>query len=97
MAVDDCRGALALIDPVADPTLFSTKGKRTAPELKKGLASLLSEANAGVERAKKAEAALAADESSAAATGVADAAIAEADKAQALRDELGTALGDVSS
>lgn len=97
MAIDACRATLDLVDPVADPSLFSTKGKRTAPELKKALAAVLAEATAGVERVKKAEAALAADESSAAALGVADSAIAAADQAQALLDESAPTLADPSA
>jgi hypothetical protein len=97
MAIDACHVALELIDPVADPGIFSTKGKRTAPELKKILASTIADASAGVERVKKAEAALAEDESGAAAIGVADAAIAAADQAQALLDEIAPVLGDVSA
>ena len=75
MAVDACRSALQLIGPVEDPSIFSSKGKRTAPELKKGLASTLTEGQAGIERLKKAEAALAADATTAAASEVADAAL----------------------
>jgi hypothetical protein len=97
MAVDACRSALQLIDPVEDPSVFSSKGKRTAPELKKGLANVLADSLAGVERVKKAEAALAADASSAAASEVADAAIAKAAEAQALLDEINPALSDLSA
>lgn len=97
IAIDGCRSALELLDPVADPSLFSSKGKRTAPDLKKGLASILEQASAGVERIKKAEAALNAGESSAEALGVADSAIGSADAAQSFLDEIAPALGDVSS
>ena len=97
IAIDGCRSALELLDPVADPTLFSSKGKRTAPDLKKGLSSILEQASAGVERIKKAEAALNAGESSAEALGVADSAIGSADAAQSFLDEIAPALGDVSS
>jgi hypothetical protein len=96
-AVDACRSSLSLIDPVADPSVFSSKGKRTAPEIKKGLASLLSEAQAGADRAQKAEAALEADAIGAAASKVADQALAEADKSQALLDEIKGVLGDLSA
>lgn len=97
MAIDDSRGALQLVDPLADPSLFSTKGKRTAPELKKGIASILANAQAGVERVKQAEALLAADQTTAAANDVADSVIAAADKAQGLIDEISPVLSDVSA
>jgi hypothetical protein len=97
IAIDGCRSALELLDPVADPGIFSSKGKRTAPDLKKGLASILEQASAGVERIKTAEAALNEGESSAEALGVADAAIGSADAAQAFLDEIAPALGDASS
>jgi hypothetical protein len=96
-AVDSCRSAIPLIDPVDDPSVFSSKGKRTAPDLKKGLASLLTEAQAGVDRVQKAEADLAADATGAAAAAVADQAMAEVDKAQALLDEIQPVLGDLSA
>jgi hypothetical protein len=95
MAVDACRGALDLVDPVADPSIFSSKGKRSAPELKRGLASVLADAQAGLERIRQAESALAADESSASAREVADAAIAAAADAQALLDEISPLVGDL--
>jgi hypothetical protein len=97
MAVDSCRSALQLIDPVEDPSVFSTKGKRTAPELKKVLASLLSESSAGIERVKQAEAALAADASSQAASDVADAALKAVEEAQSLLDEVQPILSDLSA
>jgi hypothetical protein len=97
MAVDACRVALQLLAPVEDPSVFSGKGKRTAPELKKGLSASLAEASAGIERVKKAEAELAADASTAAASEVADAALAAADEAQVLLDEADPILGDPSA
>ncbi len=97
MAVDACRSALQLIDPVEDPSVFSSKGKRTAPELKKGLASILADSQAGIERVKKAEDALAADASSAAAGDVAEAALAAAEEAQGLLDEAKPVLSDLSA
>ncbi len=97
MAADSSRAALALVDPVSDPSIFSSQGKRTAPELKKGLAATLAEAQAGIERVKQAEAALAADASSQAALDVADTVVKAADAAQALLDENASLLGDLGA
>jgi hypothetical protein len=97
MSAEACRAALELVDPLADPSIFSEKGKRTAPELKKGLAAILAEDSAGIERVEKAQAALAADASSAAALEVADAAIAAADASDALLDESAPILGDLGA
>ena len=97
MAVDACRSTIQLVEPVGNPSVFSSKGKRTVLELKKNLAKLLQDASAGVERVKKAESALAADATSAAANDVADAALEAADAAQALLDEVNPVLGDLSA
>ncbi len=97
MAVDACRSAIQLVEPVGDPSVFSSKGKRTAPDLKKGLAAILQDSTAGVERVKKAESALAADATSASANKVADTALASAADAQALLDEVKPVLGDLSA
>jgi hypothetical protein len=97
MAADGCRSALDLLGPLSDPGIFSSEGKRTALELKKGLASILEEAESGIARVKKAEAALAADESAQAAGQVADEAIAAADAAEALLDEESELLSDPSA
>ena len=97
MAVDACRSAIQLVEPVGNPSVFSSKGKRTAPELKKNLAKVLQDASAGVERVKKAESALAADATSASASDVADAALTAADEAQALLDEVNPVLSDLSA
>jgi hypothetical protein len=97
MAIDACLGALGLIDPVADPSIFSSKGKVAAPELKNALAAMLAEARAGVERVKKAEAELAADAASAAALNVAETALAAVADAQALLDEIAPVLADVGA
>jgi Membrane protein involved in colicin uptake len=95
-AIDSCRSALSLVDPVADPGIFSSAGKRTAPELKKDLAAFLAEAQAGVERVKKAEAALAVDQNSAAVQDQIDVALAMADAAQAYLDGSAALLADLS-
>jgi len=97
MAADGCRSALDLLAPLSDPSVFSSKGKRTAPELKKALASVLSEAEAGIERVKKAEAALAADESTQKLSQAADEAVAAADAAGALLDSESEALDNPSA
>lgn len=101
MAADACRNALELIDPVGDPSLFSSAGKRTSPELKKGLSAMLAEANAGIDRVKKAQAALAADasaEASAKAVGkIAEDAIAAADQSEALLADEKSALSSLGS
>jgi len=97
MAADGCRSALELVDPVGDPSVFSSARKRTSPELKKGLAAILADASSGIERVKKAESALAADASSEAARAVADSALAAADQAQALLDESAPILNELGS
>lgn len=97
MAAEACRSALELLDPLADPSIFSEKGKRTAPELKKGLAALLAESSAGIERVEKAQEALAVDASTAATGQVADAAIATAEASAALLDEAAPILGDLGA
>jgi hypothetical protein len=97
MSAEACRSALELVDPLADPSIFSDKGKRTAPELKKGLAAILAEASAGIERVEKAQAALTADASSAAAGDVADAAIAVADATETLLNDSAPVLGDLGA
>lgn len=97
MAVDACLSALELIDPVGDPSIFSSVGKRTSPELKKSLSALLAESKAGIERVKSAQAALAADASTEAVGQIADDAIAAADRSDALLSGERAALGSLGS
>jgi hypothetical protein len=97
MSAEACRSALELVDPLADPSIFSQKGKRTAIELKKSLSSCLVEATAGIERVEKAQAALAADASSEAAEAVADSAVAAADATEALLAEEAPVLDDLGA
>jgi hypothetical protein len=97
MAVDGGRSALDLLAPLSDPNVFSSKGKRTAPELKKVIASILSEAEAGIERVKKAEAALATDESTQKLSQAADETVAAADAAEAFLDSESEALDNPSA
>ncbi|HET7839349.1 MAG TPA: hypothetical protein VFL04_06285, partial [Rectinemataceae bacterium] len=97
MARDSSSSGLSLIEPLGDSTIFSTKGKRTAAELRRSLASSRDGAKAGIDRIGKAEAALAADDASKAAAAVIDQSLAEADRAQALLDENSAVVGDVAS
>lgn len=97
MAADGCRSALGLLAPLSDPSIFSSGGKRTAPELKRVIASILAESEAGIERVRKAEAALSSDESTQSIGQVADAAVAAADEARALLDGESEALGNPSA
>ena len=97
MSAEACRSALELLDPLAEPSIFSEKGKRTAPELKRSLAALLAEDGAGIDRIEKAQAALAADAAGEAAGAVADSGLAAADASEALLAESAPILEDLGA
>jgi hypothetical protein len=97
MAADSCRAALDLLSPLADPSIFSTAGKRTAPELKKSLASILAESEDGIERVKKAQSALESGVSDAERGKIADDAVAAATAADAFLDAEAESLRDPSA
>jgi hypothetical protein len=97
MARDSSSKGLSLMESIGDSTVFSSRGKRTAPDLRRSLASVRDEAVAGIARVRKADAALAADDASKAAADVIEESLASADKAQALLDETNPIVGDVTS
>jgi len=61
-AKDACDGALDLLSPLGDAAVFSTRGKRKAPELREIVTAVRTSVVSGYERMKTVGASLAADE-----------------------------------
>lgn len=61
-ARDACDAGLDLVSPIGDAAVFSTQGKKKAPELREVLTTVRSTVVAGYDRIRKAEQGLAADE-----------------------------------
>jgi len=97
MSRDEARAGMGLVEPLEDGSVFSTAGKRTAPELRRALGAAADAGESGLRRVQEAAASLAKDESGRAASGVVDSSLATADSARSLLEELAPTLADLSS
>ncbi len=97
MARDSAHTGLSLMEALGDSSIFSSKGRRSAAELRRSLQANRDAALAGIQRIGKAEAELAADDASRAASELIDASLAAADKAQTSLDDSAPILADPSS
>jgi len=84
LAEDSARSGSKLIEVIGDPSIFSSRGKRTAPDLRRSLAAAQESAAAGIGRIRAAQAKLEADETGKAIGESVKRAIAAADRGDAL-------------
>jgi hypothetical protein len=96
-ASDAARSGLSLIEGIEDASIFSSAGKRTAPDLRRALQVSRDSASAGIERVRSAQAALAADETGKAIGESVKRAEAAADHADALLSGSEDILSDPSA
>ena len=97
IAQDSSRSGLSLIEGIGDSSIFSSEGKRTAPDLRRALGAAGDSAVAGIGRVRAAQAALEADETGKAIGESVRRAIAAADHGDALLEESSGILSDPSA
>jgi len=97
IAQDAARSGIELIDCIGDPSIFSTAGRRNAPDLRRSMVSVRDAAAAGIGRLREAQSALEADETGKAIGESVRRAIAAADRGDALLAESKAILADPSA
>jgi hypothetical protein len=97
IAQDTARSGIDLIDCIGDPSVFSTEGKRNAPDLRRSMVAVRDSAAAGIGRVRAAQAALEADEAGKAIGESVRRALAAADRGDALLAESKDLLADPSA
>ena len=97
MTEDSTRSGLALIENLSDSSIFSSAGKRTAPELRRALQTVRDSAASGVGRVQAAQAALEADETGKAVGESVKRAMTAADHADTLLSESNALIADPAS